>query len=184
MADLADRYSFAELRVTHEQNIVLADVEQSKLFTLWEEIKAKEKGRDPTAGAEATFASVPGDLPALAYARELSSRASKAGFDWDDAVGALEKVAEELDEVRDALGETGAPDDLRSEIGDLLFAIVNVARHRGVDPEAALRIAAAKFRRRVEACQVLATARGIDTRTAGLDVLDALWDEVKAVERA
>jgi tetrapyrrole methylase family protein/MazG family protein len=153
----------------------------------WEEIKAAEKGLEPAGGAVATFASVPGDLPALAYARELSSRASKAGFDWEDGVGALEKVAEELDEVRDAFAEPDEPGGrsaLRSELGDLLFAIVNVARHRGVDPESALRTAAAKFRRRVEQCQALAAERGIDTRTAGLEALDALWDEVKAAERA
>ena len=68
------------------------------------------------------------------------------------------------------------------EVGDLLFATVNLARHRGVDPEAALRIATAKFRRRIQACEALARERGIDTRTAGLAVLDALWIEVKAAE--
>jgi tetrapyrrole methylase family protein/MazG family protein len=144
----------------------------------WEAIKAAEKG----AGSGVRTSSVEGvqgDLPALAYARELSARAAKAGFDWDLPEGTLDKVAEELEEVREAFGEPAA---VGAEIGDLLFATVNLARHRGVDPEAALRQAAAKFRRRIQACEALAAERDIDTRTAGLPVLDALWDEVKATE--
>jgi uncharacterized protein YabN with tetrapyrrole methylase and pyrophosphatase domain len=116
----------------------------------------------------------------LAYARELSARAAKAGFDWDAPEGTLDKVAEELDEVREAFDDPAA---VGAEIGDLLFATVNLARHRGVDPEAALRQAAGKFRRRIQACESLAADRAIDTRTAGIPVLDALWDEVKATER-
>jgi tetrapyrrole methylase family protein/MazG family protein len=148
----------------------------------WEAIKATEKGLDgdgSSATAASLVAGVPGGLPALEYARELSSRAAKAGFDWTDPLGALDKAAEELAEVRDAFDDPAA---IGGEIGDLLFATVNVARHRGVDPESALRVASAKFRRRIEACSALATERGIDTRTAGLAALDALWDEVKAGE--
>ena len=115
-------------------------------------------------------------LPALAYARELGSKAAKAGFDWDDPRGTLDKVREELDEVIEAWDD---PDHVAHEIGDLLFATANVARHRGIDPEVALRGAAVKFRRRIQACEELARQRGIDTRTAGLAALDALWDEVK-----
>jgi tetrapyrrole methylase family protein / MazG family protein len=141
----------------------------------WETIKAHEKGATEASAVDG----VPGDLPALAYARELTAKASKVGFDWDDAAGTLEKVSEELDEVRAAFDD---PSRLPGEVGDLLFATVNVARHRGIDPEAALRVAAAKFRRRFQACEGLAAERGIDTRTAGLEVLDALWGEVKAAE--
>ena len=88
-------------------------------------------------------------------------------------------MTEELDEVRAAWDDADA---LRGEVGDLLLAIVNLARHRGVDPESALRVATAKFRARVAACQALATERGIDTRTAGLAAVDALWEEVKQGE--
>ena len=145
----------------------------------WEAIKAAEKG-DAGRGVRASSVDgVQGDLPALAYARELSARAAKVGFDWDGPEGTLDKVAEELAEVREAFDDPAA---VAAEIGDLLFAAVNVARHRGVDPEAALRQAAAKFRRRIQACEALAAERDIDTRTAGLPVLDALWDEVKATE--
>jgi tetrapyrrole methylase family protein/MazG family protein len=142
----------------------------------WEAIKAAEKERNTGTGPSIVDG-VPGDLPALAYARELTARASKAGFDWDAPEGTLDNVAEELSEVRQAFDDREA---VGGEIGDLLFATVNLARHRGVDPEAALRQAAAKFRRRIQACEALAADRGIDTRTAGLAVLDALWDEVKA----
>ena len=142
----------------------------------WEAIKAAEKGG---GGRTSSVDGVQGDLPALAYARELSARAAKVGFDWDVPEGTLDKVAEELDEVREAFDDPAA---LGAEIGDLLFATVNLARHRGVDPESALRQASAKFRRRIQACEALAAERGIDTSTAGLPVLDALWDEVKATE--
>ena len=148
----------------------------------WEAIKAAEKadrGED-AIGPGSAVDGVPGDLPALAYAREVTARASKAGFDWDEPWGTLDKVAEELSEVREAFED---PDHLSGEVGDLLLATVNLARHRGVDPEAALRVATAKFRRRLQACEVLARQRGLDTRQAGLPVLDALWDEVKAAER-
>ena len=144
----------------------------------WEAIKAAEKGVGGTVRTSSVDG-VQGDLPALAYARELAARAAKAGFDWDVPEGTLDKVAEELDEVREAFDDPAA---VGAEIGDLLFATVNLARHRGVDPEAALRQAAAKFRRRIQACEALAAERGVDTRTAGLPVLDALWDEVKATE--
>ena len=140
-----------------------------------EAIKAAEKGVGGGARTSAVDG-VQGDLPALAYARELSARAAKAGFDWDVPEGTLDKVAEELDEVREAFDDPAA---VGAEIGDLLFATVNLARHRGVDPEAALRQAAAKFRRRIQACEALAAEQDIDTRTAGLSVLDALWDEVR-----
>jgi len=149
----------------------------------WEAIKAAEKAdrTDGATGPTSAVDGVPGDLPALAYAREITAKASRAGFDWDEPWGTLDKVAEELAEVREAFED---PDQLAGEVGDLLLATVNLARHRGVDPEAALRIATAKFRRRIQACEALARQRGLDTREAGLPALDALWDEVKAAERA
>jgi tetrapyrrole methylase family protein/MazG family protein len=148
----------------------------------WEAIKDAEKGHGSgDARPGSAVDGVPGDLPALAYAREVTAKAAKAGFDWDEPWGTLDKVAEELAEVREAFED---PAHLPGEVGDLLFATVNVARHRGVDPEAALRVATAKFRRRVQACEALARQRGLDTRTAGLPALDALWDEVKTAEQA
>ena len=133
----------------------------------WELIKAAEKASGP--GGEALASSVdgvPGDLPALAYARELSAKASRAGFDWDDPRGTLDKVVEEVDEVRGAFDD---PASLTGEVGDLLFAIVNLARHRNVDPEAALRIASAKFRRRI------AGLRGAGRRSAASTPAPPAW---------
>ena len=131
----------------------------------------------PDAGLDA----VPGHLPALSHAMEISKKAAKRGFDWDDPRATLDKVREELAEIDDAWDD---PDHVGEEIGDLLFAMVSVARHRGVDPEVALRQASAKFRGRFDAVLALAAERAVDTTTCGLAVLDALWDETKRAERA
>jgi tetrapyrrole methylase family protein / MazG family protein len=144
----------------------------------WEQIKRAEKG-DAGAAPASALAGVAGHLPSLSYAYELGKKAAKVGFDWDDPTGALAKVHEELAELEADFDDAAG---MEQELGDLLFAVVNVARKRSVDPEAALRFAAAKFRRRFEAVETLAAERGIDTRTAGLAALDALWDEVKATE--
>jgi MazG family protein len=142
----------------------------------WDEIKRVEKGRT------SVFDGVPAALPALAYANKVQKRAAKVGFDWPSVDGALPKIAEEAGELAEAAasGDERATTD---ELGDLLFAVVNVARHLRVDPESALRAATNKFRRRFEALERLAVARGIDVQAAGLDALDALWHEVKLGER-
>jgi uncharacterized protein YabN with tetrapyrrole methylase and pyrophosphatase domain len=130
----------------------------------------------------------------------LQERAASVGFDWPDPTGALQKVREELDEVDQELRTQhrqeavpdqdpnlpgAAPsDELIDEIGDLLFAVVNLARKAGVQPGPALDRANGKFRRRFEEIERLAATRGIDVSTAGLELLDRLWDEVKARDRA
>jgi tetrapyrrole methylase family protein/MazG family protein len=186
IAEQDGRFSVADVASTISEKMVrrhphvFGDVAVSSAEHVarnWDAIKEAEKGGAATGS---TFDGVPGALPALAYARELTAKAAKVGFDWADADGTLDKVAEELDEVRAAWSDGEA---LRGEVGDLLLAIVNLARHRGVDPESALRTATAKFRARVQACEMLAAERGIDTRTAGLANLDALWEEVKQAER-
>jgi uncharacterized protein YabN with tetrapyrrole methylase and pyrophosphatase domain len=110
------------------------------------------------------------------------------GFDWPDVTGPLEKVVEELDEVRDEIAAapprdpTHAPvhdEALEAEVGDLLFAVVNLSRKLGVHPALALDKANIKFARRFREIERLAAERGIEVRTAGLAVLDGLWDEVK-----
>lgn len=144
----------------------------------WEAIKRAERADEPAPTS--ALDGVNGHLPALAYARELSSKAAKVGFDWDDPRDTIAKVREELDEVIEAWDD---PDHVADEIGDLLLTVVNMARHRSVDPEVAMRTAAAKFRRRFQACEALAAERGVDLATAGLPALDALWGEVKRAER-
>jgi tetrapyrrole methylase family protein / MazG family protein len=134
----------------------------------WEAQKKAEKGR------ASVMDGVPRNLPSLLYAYKLQARAAAVGFDWKDAAGAWPKIREELDELDEAiaLGDaTGSA--VRDELGDVLFSVVNVARHLGIDPETALREAAAKFRDRFSAMEALAEARGTAPN-------DDLWDEVKA----
>ncbi len=141
----------------------------------WDAIKRAEKQRT------SVFDGVPVSQPSLAYAYAVQRKAAKVGFDWPDVHGALPKIAEEVAEVLEA-HEAGDDTEVAREAGDLLFAVVNVARHLGVEPESALRAATNKFRVRFEQVERLATSRGIDLLAADLAQLDALWDEVKAGE--
>jgi tetrapyrrole methylase family protein/MazG family protein len=145
------------------------------VLTNWDAIKRAEKGRT------SIFDGIPVSLPSLAYANKVQKKAAKVGFDWPDVHGALPKIAEETTELMVAAG-SGDPDDISDEAGDLLFAVVNVARHLGVDAESALRGATNKFRRRFEAVEQLAASRNIDVLGADLATLDALWDEAKRTE--
>jgi uncharacterized protein YabN with tetrapyrrole methylase and pyrophosphatase domain len=119
---------------------------------------------------------IPAALPALLYAYKVQSRASSIGFDWDSAAGAWQKVTEEMGELEAELEtDPGGSPAVSDELGDVLFSIVNVARHLRVDPEASLRSSAGKFKTRFAAMEALATERGVK-------VTDALWNEVKAAE--
>jgi ATP diphosphatase len=137
---------------------------------LWEQIKAAERGAKPDNGGALDGVAL--GLPALLRAEKLQKRAARSGFDWPDASGARAKIDEELAEVEAA--ETA--EHREEEIGDLLFAVVNWARKQGVDPEAALRSANAKFERRFKAMEVEA---GDAFPTLGLDAQEALWQKVK-----
>jgi MazG family protein len=141
----------------------------------WDDIKRAEKGRT------SVFDGVAMSLPALAYAHHLQRKAAKVGFDWPDVSGPSAKVDEELGELRRAVAD-GNEAEVTGELGDVLFAVVNVARHLGVDAELALRAAAGKFRRRFEAVEVLAGERGVELGSADLATLDRLWDDVKSAE--
>ena len=115
-------------------------------------------------------------------AAKIQKKAAHVGFDWDEIGGAMDKVTEELNEVREAVAsnDKAAIDD---ELGDLLFACVNVSRFAGTDPECALNASSDKFIRRFTACEKLAAERGVDMATAGIEALDSLWDEVKRAEK-
>jgi MazG family protein len=162
----------------------------------WEQIKRRERRGRVLDGLVPT-------LPSLLMAFRLQERAASVGFDWPDAIGPLEKVREELVEVEDHLPTQATPaategdpnepgraasKELTEEIGDLLFAVVNLARKSGVQPGTALDRANRKFRDRFERVELLAEERGIEMTTAGLTALDQLWEEVKErtekVERA
>jgi MazG family protein len=144
----------------------------------WEGMKAKKR--------DSLVDGLPAELPSLHRAFRLQDRAAGVGFDWPDASGAAEKVDEELAEVREEVARGagpssyGVPDPrLEEELGDLLFAVVNLCRKLGVHPSLALDKANVKFASRFQAIERLARDRGIDVTTAGLAVLDGLWEEVK-----
>src|SRR5438477_11181683 len=142
----------------------------------WERVKKRERG----AGS-GTLRGLPPSLPPLLMAFRLQERAAGVGFDWPDATGPMEKVKEEIVELEVEMRDAGSGmrDALQDEIGDLLFAVVNLSRKLTIDPRAALERANEKFTRRFEAVERLAEQRGVDIGHVGLDELDKLWDEVK-----
>ncbi|MBF8780779.1 nucleoside triphosphate pyrophosphohydrolase [Pseudomonas fulva] len=148
----------------------------------WEEIKAEERAANSEPEQLSLLDDVPAALPALSRAAKLQKRAARVGFDWPDALPVLDKVREELDEVLQAMAD-GDPDALEDELGDLLFATANLARHLRQDPENALRRANRKFERRFRFIEqaLRDTARSFEDCT--LDELDALWGEAKRQEK-
>ena len=142
----------------------------------WEQMKAKHR--------ESIVDGLPPDLPGLHRAFRLQDRAAGVGFDWPNVDGPIHKVEEELQEVRDELtvGPRPRADRLEEELGDLLFAVVNLARKAGVHPALALDKANVKFARRFSAVEQMAKERGVPVGEATLAHLDSLWDEVKASE--
>jgi nucleoside triphosphate diphosphatase len=174
----------AKMRRRHPHLFDLGDAEP------WEHIKRRErKGR--------TLAGLTPTLPSLLMAFRLQERAASVGFDWPDTQGPMDKIREELAEVVTELGSIRAEvtprgdgdpntppappsERLIDEVGDLLFAVVNLARKAGVQPGPALDRANRKFRARFEAIERLAAERGVEVNSAGLEVLDGMWEEVKA----
>ena len=146
----------------------------------WETLKASERGQ--LTGEQSLLHGIAGGLEPLSKAQRIQERVATVGFDWPSAVGAFEKVAEELEEVRELLGSADA-DALEEELGDLLFAVVNLARLSGTHAMRALLRANAKFADRFRGLESLAAARGVVLGSATLEELDVLWDEVKARER-
>ncbi len=141
----------------------------------WEKMKAKKRASIGDG--------LPTGLPSLHRAFRLQDRAAGVGFDWPTTEGPMEKVREELAEVEQELNAgAGASQALQDEMGDLLFAVVNLARKAGVHPALALDRANSKFERRFTGIEKLAAERGITVADAGLQVLDSLWDDVKRSE--
>src|SRR5215813_10046238 len=152
---------------------------------LWDRIKAEEKAeraaRHGMVAEEGALAGVPPGLTALARALKLQVKAGKVGFDWNDPLAVLAKIREEADEIAAELAssDTGAA---RDEVGDLLFAVVNLARHLGADPEAALRAANEKFERRFGYIEQALAAAGKTPEQSTLAEMDGLWNEAKCRE--
>jgi len=145
----------------------------------------RTKRREPSA-VSGTLRGLPSTLPPLLMAYRLQERAAGVGFDWPDATGPMQKVKEEIAELqRETLKDSltvagkGKRERLEDEVGDLLFAVVNLARKLAIDPRAALERANEKFTRRFEAVERLAAERGVEVGRASLEELDRLWDEVK-----
>ena len=150
---------------------------------LWERIKADEKA-EANGGQEAqgALAGVPLALPALTRALKLQAKASRVGFDWNDPRAVLAKIREEADEIEAEL-EAADRQPAAEEVGDLLFAAVNLARHIDADPEAVLRATNAKFERRFAAIERALAARGKRPAESTLAEMDALWDAAKEAEK-
>lgn len=149
---------------------------------LWERIKAEEKAERGEKGADSALAGVSVGLPALTRALKLQDKASRVGFDWNDPRAVLAKIREEADEIEAELDRANG-NRMAAEVGDLLFAVVNLARHLGADPEGVLRETNLKFERRFASIERALAAGGRTPKEASLAEMDALWDEAKAAEK-
>lgn len=161
-----------------------ARLEEAAVKQRWEELKAEERAAKAEAPEQLSLLDdVPQALPALSRAAKLQKRAAQVGFDWPEALPVLDKVREELDEVLEAMSEND-PQAIAEELGDLLFAVANLARHLKVEPEAALRAANGKFERRFRFIEQALREAGRPIENCSLDELDALWGEAKKLEKA
>ena len=166
-------------------NAEIADAEAQT--HAWERQKAAERAEKaeesgPKSASTSTLSGVARALPALMRAEKLQKRAARVGFEWDDAGGALEKVREEIAEVEAEMTPKASHEDLENEIGDLFFALVNLARMLDVKPEETLRAANDKFERRFRAVEARLAERGKTPEQSSLAEMDALWDDVKKDE--
>lgn len=175
------------------------DLSPGEVKALWAEIKAEERrqkqsrrqspasGTDlpesaaDAPGPESLLDGVPRNMPALARAEKLQSKAARVGFDWTDTADVVAKIREELAEVEAAVA-SGEKPAVREEVGDLIFAVANLARHLGVDPETATHATNAKFTRRFNYIEQNIGKLGKTIEGANLDEMEALWREAKSQE--
>jgi MazG family protein len=183
--DLTDVQATLATKIVRRHPHVFGEAEArtaSDVNRQWEQVKAAERAEaGETAATKGALDGISGSLPALAASREMQERAANIGYDWPSIEGVLDKVIEETEELREAEAADDAP-GWAEEFGDLLFVLVNVARKRGVDAEAAMRAANAKFRRRFGSVERAAAAQGVTLRELDFAALDALWDAAKAEE--
>lgn len=162
----------------------LPRLDEAAIKQRWEEIKAEERAEKAAAPEQLSLLDdVPAALPALSRAAKLQKRAAQVGFDWPEALPVVDKVREELDEVLVAMSENDAG-AIAEELGDLLFVVVNLARHLKVDPENALRGANGKFERRFRFIEQALRQAGRPIENCTLQELDALWDAAKRAEQS
>ena len=153
-----------------------------EVLDIWDAVKMEEKKRADAEAPERTglLDGVPTSFPALMQAQKISRKAAAAGFEWDDVQGVWDKLGEEIAEFKAAQ----TPDEAEDEFGDILFALVNVARWHKVDAEGALRRSCAKFRNRWSFIEGAAWAQGRDVSDLSMDEMEALWQQAKQRERA
>jgi MazG family protein len=186
--DLTDVQAAIASKIVRRHPHVFGEAEArtaSDVNRQWERIKAAERAEaDVDDGApKGALDGISRSLPGLAASQEMQERAANIGYDWPSIQGVLDKVIEETEELREA-AEDGAPEGAwAEELGDLLFVLVNVARKRGVDAEAAMRSANAKFKRRFGRVEGMVAERGVALRDLDFEALDELWDAAKAEER-
>mgnify|MGYP003673986479 FL=1 len=156
------------------------EVQTQQVNSRWESLKAEERA-ERTANTPSVLDDVPRTLPALSRAAKLSKRAARVGFDWPDARGVVAKIREELAEVEEALA-AGDQQHAQEEVGDLLFAVTNLARTLNADPEQCLRTTNAKFERRFRYVEGELSAAGRPLVEASLDEMEAHWQAAKALE--
>ena len=182
--DFADVVEAITSKLIRRHPHVFADAEgrtAEAVKGLWQRIKAEEEAKSGEAAPKGALAGVPVALPALTRALKLQDKAGRVGFDWNDPRAVLAKIREEADEIEAELDGTDKA-CAAAEVGDLLFAVVNLARHLGADPEGILRQTNLKFERRFGSIERALAARGKTPKDASLAEMDALWDEAKAAE--
>jgi ATP diphosphatase len=170
----------------------IKDLSPDEVKSLWDSIKVREKAERraarekmglPSEAHEAGFlGGIPTTLPALTRAQKLTAKAAKVGFDWPDPSQVIDKIHEELEEVKEA-SSTGRRDRIEDEIGDLLFSVTNLARHYGIDPERALRRTNAKFERRFRAVEEALVKQDRSLNEASLEEMERLWVAAKTAAR-
>lgn len=163
---------------SRREGVSASEVETRQVHSRWESLKAEERD---ARQADSVLDEVPRTLPALSRAAKLSKRAARVGFDWPDHRGVIAKLREELDEVEAALAE-GDSAHAAEEVGDLLFATVNLARTLGADPERCLRTTNAKFERRFRQVEAALDEEGVPLAEAGLERMERHWQAAKRQE--
>ncbi len=193
MAEQEGRFTFDDVanaisdKLVRRHPHVFADVDAKDSATVlrnWEQIKQTEHKKESRHSA---LDGVPSVLPGLLKAQRTQEKAARVGFDWKDAEGPLDKIAEELGELKNEIAarKSESPADsvrVKQELGDLIFSVCNLARHLKVDCESAIELSTSKFSRRFRAVEAAAKKKSLELKNMTLDEMDALWDEAKAGE--
>lgn len=198
LASEDDRFTFDDIAASHAEKMVSRHPHvftqeykdlNPNVHNVWEEGKARERAEKAALAGKAKPSVLDGitqGLPAATRATKLQKRAARVGFDWPEIEQVVDKLDEEISEIKELLGNSNPKRELEAiedELGDVLFAVVNLARHLEIDPERALRGANRKFERRFRVVEQTLEAKEVDLVDAGLDEMEAAWREAKEAER-